>query len=238
MQSYVVSCSGPFQAKVTELAERLGVTASDLAISVMTLIQRDEIERFPDPGDAPDGDREVVVLRSGPRAGRSLRRKPRLQLRLRPGLAPAHIRRCLGLALAIHAGEEAVSVGGPAPTAQIMPEPPPAPPPPQPDPELRDRLSQLEGQLVRARDAEAELRAIINLLAFDLLPNGVRNQKDARYVLGLPPDGRLDRRHVKARFRQLSQVFHPDKTTGDTDRMGQILDASRFLENRLVLGIL
>ena len=234
MQSYVISCAGPFQAAVTELAQHLGVTASDLAISVMTLIPSEEIDRFADPGDAPDGDRETVVLRSGPRAGRTLRRKPRLQLRLRPGLAAPHIRRCLGLALAIHAGEESVSVGRQAPA----PETPPKPSAPQPNPELLAQVSELEKHLTRARDAEAELRAIINLLAFDLLPNGVRNQKEARYVLGLPPDGRLDRRHVKARFRQLSQVFHPDKTTGDTDRMGQILDASRFLENRLVLGIL
>ena len=234
MQSYVVSCAGPFQAAVTGLAQHLGVTASDLAISVMTLIPAEEIDRFTDPGDAPDGDRETVVLRSGPRAGRSLRRKPRLQLRLRAGLTAAHIRRCLGVALAIHAGEESLSVGRQAPSPQTVPEPPAS----QPDPELLTRIRELQGELTRARDAQAELRAIINLLAFDLLPNGVRNQKEARYVLGLPPDGRLDRRHIKARFRQLSQVFHPDKATGDTDRMGQILDASRFLENRLVLGIL
>ena len=234
MQSYVVSCAGPFQAAVTGLAQHLGVTASDLAISVMTLIPADEIDRFTDPGDAPDGDRETVVLRSGPRAGRSLRRKPRLQLRLRAGLTTPHIRRCLGLALAIHAGEESLRIGRQAPSPETAPEPAAS----QPDPELLARLGELQGELTRARDAQAELRAIINLLAFDLLPNGVRNQKEARYVLGLPPDGRLDRRHVKARFRQLSQVFHPDKATGDTDRMGQILDASRFLENRLVLGIL
>lgn len=234
MQSYVVSCAGPFQAKVTELAQSLGVTASDLAISVMTLIQAYEIDRFPDPGDAPDGDRETVVLRSGPRAGRTLRRKPRLQLRLRPGLSAAFVRRCLGLALAIHDGEESLSIGQQATPAETPPQPPAR----QPDTELLDRITALQGDLTRARDAEAELRAIINLLAFDLLPNGVRNAKEARYVLGLPPDGRLDRRHVKARFRQLSQVFHPDKTTGDKDRMGQLLDASRFLENRLVLGIL
>ena len=238
MQSYVISCASPFQATVTDLAQRLGVTASDLAISVMTLIQPSEIDRFPDPGDAPDGDRETVVLRSGPRAGRTLRRKPRLQLRLRPGLAAAHIRKCLGLAVAIHAGEESVSVGAQTPSPEPEPEPPPAPAPLQPDPELLAHLTELERQVTRARDVEAELRAIVDLLAFDPLPNGVRNAREARYILGLPPDGRLDRRHVKARFRQLSQVFHPDKTTGDTDRMGQLLDASRFLENRLVLGIL
>ena len=234
MQSYVISCSSPFQAAVTDTAQRLGVTASDLVISVMTLIPADEIDGYPDPGDAPDGDRDSVVLRSGPRAGRTLRRKPRLQLRLRPGLAAAHVRRALALALAIQTGKESLSVGRQA----VSPETQPQPAIRQPDTELQSRLATLEDQLIRARDVEAELRAIVDLLAFDPLPNGVRNAKEARYILGLPPEGRLDRQHVKARFRQLSQVFHPDKATGDTDRMGQLLDASRFLENRLLLGIL
>jgi len=44
---------------------------------------------------------------------------------------------------------------------------------------------------------------------------------------------RLNRRIVKARFRMLSQIYHPDKETGDTLRMTQLIDASRLMEGDL-----
>lgn len=100
MRSYVVPCSSGFRDAVAELARRRRTTVSGLAREAICL-GRDRADRIADPGDAERGDREEILLRRGPRQGRTMRRKPRLQLRLPDGLSSPAIRRLLALRLAV-----------------------------------------------------------------------------------------------------------------------------------------
>ena len=238
MKSYIVTCSSAFRDAVQSLAAKKGVTVSDLVTAVHVLNDHLGPQSVPDPGDAGPDDRDVIKLKSGPRSGRCLRRKPRLQLRLADGLSDSYIRRSLALLIALDAGERALAEPeGPEnpsietqPAASIKPE----------MPETPSTSAQSTGQstgdrteIDTAREHAEEMRALVSLMTFDPLPDGVNTVIDARYVLGLPPGMRLTRRIVKARFRMLSQIYHPDKETGDTVRMAQLIDASRLMEAHL-----
>lgn len=196
MKSYVVPCSSGFRDAVADLARRRRTTPSGLAREAICL-GRDRAERMADPGDAERGDREEVRLRRGPRQGRTMRRKPRLQLRLPDGLSPPSIRRLLALRLSI---------------------------------EDRDPIAALEEALVEARAEAADLRRDRTVLAFDLLPDGVATAPDALYVLGFPPSPRPGRATLKARFRALSLIYHPDRPGGDAARMAQLNEAMALLD--------
>ncbi len=63
---------------------------------------------------------------------------------------------------------------------------------------------------------------MVNVIAFSADGQGVSSTEQASYILGLPPGTRLDRDLIKSRFRQLSRVFHPDRPTGDTERMSPV----------------
>lgn len=233
MQSYVVFCSSPFRDAVQALAQRRSVTVSDLVLGITTIFQPSDIARFPDPGDAPPGDREEVQLKSGLRQGRLLKRKPRLQLRLRPGLSPAFIRQALALLLAIESGDLLLNLH---PRIASDPSLASSPAPPSPDPALSRELDDTRLSLADARTRAEEMRALVGLLAFDIPPGGITSTAEARYVLGFPPQAPLTRQQVKARFRLLSQIYHPDKPTGDNTRMTVLIDAARYLDTRLALG--
>ncbi|WP_366653947.1 J domain-containing protein [Fodinicurvata sp. EGI_FJ10296] len=222
MKSYIVTCSAGFRDAVLALAVRKAVTASDLVTAVLVLHEHLDPDSVPDPGDAGPDDRDVILLKSGPRAGRVLRRKPRLQLRLKDGLSDVYIRRALALLLALDAGERALSESDSTGSADNDDTTDP----------VRDR-ARGRSEIDDAREHAEEMRALVSLMTFDPLPDGVRTVSDARYVLGLPPGMRLNRRIVKARFRMLSQIYHPDKETGDTLRMTQLIDASRLMEGDL-----
>jgi len=104
-QSYTIPCSSIFRDAVLQLAERRGVNAADLARSVMLIVPEKAIEDYQDPGDSPKGDRETIVLKSGPAEGRPWRRKPRLQLRLPPGFSVITVRKALQMAIDFDAGD-------------------------------------------------------------------------------------------------------------------------------------
>lgn len=193
--SYTIPCPAAFRDAVEALAARRQVNVGDLARSVLLVVPATEVERFPDPGEPPAGEREVVILKTGPSAGRPWRRKPRLQVRMPPGHSVAFVRRALALALAIDRGELTVRVGDRLPAA------------PQPD--------DTEEELQR-------LRAIVNVLAFDPLPDGVRSRDDALHVLGFPPSAMPDHKTVRAKFRMLATIHHPDGPHGSHERMAQI----------------
>lgn len=225
MKSYVIPCASPFRDAILALAERRACTVSDLASSTLLLLKSEQFQEIDDPGDAPPGDREAVELRSGPRAGTILRRKPRLQLRLAKGLDAPTIRRALATALALDTGDWRIA---------LHPK----------DVRLVNQSDAVDAtEIARHREAARrwqqqaeELRAIIGLLAFETGGGAIHTVAEARYVLGFPPSASLSRETVKARFRLLSQIFHPDKPTGDNHRMGQLIEASRLLERRLAEG--
>jgi hypothetical protein len=205
--SYVVPCSSEFRDAITVLADTRGVNVADIARSVMLVVPTETIQACPDPGEPPAGDREAVVLKSGPSEGKPWRRKPRLQVRLPKGYAVADIRRALGLALAMDLGDVAVTLeDGRSPRA-------------------RDRLREARSDMDR-------LRGALTALAYSPIERGVETYADALYVLGFHPHARPSQDDIKARFRVLATIYHPDAMFGDTDRMSQLNDAIAFLRRR------
>ncbi|MEO5372926.1 MAG: J domain-containing protein [Alphaproteobacteria bacterium] len=203
-QSYTIPCSSALRDAIGALAERRGVNAGDLARSVMLVVPEAVVAAHPDPGEPGPRDRETVILKSGPSEGRPWRRKPRLQVRMSPGLSIPFIRRALGLALAMDRGDIPIRVGA---------EPPP-PPDPQTDLEAIERL-----------------RAIVEVLSFQPLEGGVKTRTEALHVLGYPPGAYPDDRAVRARYRMLATVHHPDSPFGNHDRMSQLNAAVALLRH-------
>ncbi|MGB0749959.1 MAG: J domain-containing protein [Magnetospiraceae bacterium] len=216
-RSFTVSCPSAFRDRVLDLAARRGVNAGDLARSILLVFPEAVIAEWPDPGEPGREDRETIVLQSGRQAGKPWRRKPRLQLRLSPGTPPGLIRRALALALTLAGGERKVNLEDP--TAKQPPPPPPTPPKPDP-------------QLEQMREDMDRLRALVSFLAFQPLTQGIRNRAEALHVLGFPPNARPDRTAIRARFRMLATVHHPDNDTGDHRRMSQLNAAMELLTER------
>ena len=216
MKSFVIPCSSGFRDAVRALADKRGVTATDLALGVLTFVDRKIIAEVDDPGEPAPDDREIVRLKSGPRKGRTLTRKPRLQLRLPGTLDHTHVRRSLALAIDLDSGRRMLTIAAPDTISPHAAE-----------------LGRQAEALRKAEQALADMRATLNIIAFDANGQSVSTTEQASYILGLPPGAPVSRELVKTRFRQLSRVFHPDLPTGDTARMSQIIEAVRFLESRL-----
>ncbi len=215
--SYVLPCSSVFRDAVLALAEQRQTQPGELVKAVLLMVERARIEAHDDPGEPETDDREVVTLQSGPQTGRSIRRKPRLQLRLPAGFAADFLRKTLALALDMV--DQSVLV------------------------ELRDgdtphpdtKLAALEHKIAKLDEEIETLREVLARIAFRPLGNGVQTEADARYVLGMTPREVVDAETVKQRFKLLANAFHPDRRWGDRVRMVQVLDARRLLEMRLKL---
>lgn len=234
--SYTVPCATAFRDAVEALARRKGVNAADIARSVMLVVPPQEIDRHPDPGGPAAEDRETVVLKTGAAAGRPWRRKPRLQVRMVPGISIPFIRKALDIALQVEAGARSIDLVDPAarrtrngqaaPPPPAQPEPDPAPPPPPPpkpepppppppDPALLEEIERL--------------KAVVSVLSFEPLPGGVTTRSEALYVLGFPPTVRPDKHTLRARFRMLATIYHPDGHFGSHERMAQVNAAMDLL---------
>lgn len=202
--SYTIPCSSAFRDAVIELAGRAKVNVADLARSVVLMAPAEAIAAFPDPGEPDAKDREIVILKSGSAKGRPWRRKPRLQVRMAPKCDVVTIRRALGLALAMDRGEKAVRFEGAGGTVAAS-------------------VEKEETDLIRETREELErLRAMISLLSFEPLPDGVTSREDALHILGFSPGSMPDYGAVKARFRMLATVHHPDGAFGSHNRMSQL----------------
>ena len=215
-KSYTVPCSSEFRDTVTGLARRRGVNVADLARSVVLLVPGAAIDAFPDPGGPAGDDRDSIVLKSGPAKGRPWRRKPRLQVRMAPGLKTRTIRWALGLALALYRGEVGVRLEESFDTVDAS----------------RDRRKGDEAQatLIReTRDDLERLRAMVSVLSFEPLAGGVKTRDDALHVLGLAPGSLPDQGTLRARFRMLATIHHPDGLHGSHKRMSQLNAAMELL---------
>ena len=204
-KAYSLACPSPFRDRVNRLALRRGVSVADLARAVLLLVPGSWLDRIADPGEPDAVDRETVSLKSGPASGRSLRRKPRLQLRLEPGHDKPRLRRALALALALDEGS------------------------------LSLRLEAGDGSRATPAEpskAETPLKHLIEQVAFQPLANGVTTREAALYVLGFPPAARPEVLELKSRFRALAQILHPDSPTGDHRRMSQLNQAIALLTKR------
>lgn len=226
--SYTIPCASTFRDAVEALAARRRVNVGDIARSALLVMPEAAIARYPDPGEPPAEDRETVILKSGPSQGRPWRRKPRLQVRMAPGYEVTFIRRALAMALAMDRGELELRIDDPrAIRAAAPPPPPPPPPPPAP-------LHAEHGRALEAVNEEIErLKAVVAVLSFEPLAAGVNTRSDALHVLGFPPGMRPDRRAVRARFRMLATIHHPDSHYGSHMRMSQLNQAMELLRDDL-----
>ncbi|MBX9635418.1 MAG: J domain-containing protein [Magnetospirillum sp.] len=216
--SYTIACASAFRDAVEALAARRRVNVGDIARSVLLVMPATLIADFPDPGDPASDDRETVILKSGPAQGRPWRRKPRLQVRMAPDYDVTFIRQALALALAMDRGDFVLRLEDP--NAKPVAPPPPPPPPPEPQ----------NNQAMEAATEEVErLKAIISVLAFEPLPHGISTRDEALHVLGFPPGVRPDKRTIRARFRMLATIHHPDSNYGSHNRMSQLNQAMEFL---------
>jgi len=216
-QSYTIPCASSFRADVGELAARRGGNVADLARSVVLVVSRSVVNAFPDPGGPAADDRETVILKSGKTKGQLLRRKPRLQVRLPPGQDIVTLRRALGLALALDKGDVAIRLSG----AGLELRQPPDPQTERAEKRAKTNLDEIE-----------RLRAIVSVLSFDPLAGGIRSRDDALHILGFAPGSHPDQKTLKARFRTLATIHHPDGELGNHDRMSQLNEAM----DRLRLG--
>ena len=197
--SYTITCSSSFRDRIDKLAARRQVNAGDLARSVLLMVPYETIVQHPDPGEPKLDDRETVIMKSGSAKGRIWRRKPRLQVRMSPGVDAKLIRRALAMALAMEQGELDIYL------ERVKPGKPPAP------------------EAARKAEAEVErLRTIISALCFDPLPDGIQTKEEALHVLGFAPGRIPDDRSMKARFRMLAAIHHPDSPHGSHQRMSQL----------------
>jgi hypothetical protein len=192
---------------VLALASKRGVNVADLARSVALMIPAETLAAFPDPGEPVMDDRETVIIKSGPSAGRPWQRKPRLQVRMAPGSDSAQLRRALGVALAMDQGEAAILLDAPDHGMRIATS----------DPEELDRL-----------------KAMVNTLAFEPLDDGIQCHADALHVLGFPPGSRPDERSLRSRFRMLATIHHPDGDYGCHHRMSQLNSAMDVLRDTVI----
>jgi hypothetical protein len=204
--SYTVPCASNFRDAIMQLAERRQSNVADLARSALLLLPEDVLRQIPDPGEPAAGDREQTVLKSGPSAGRPWRRKPRLQVRLPAGYAVPTVRRALNLLLFLSRNEREIDIHNPAQAKQ----------------------SQASEDSAMTEEIE-RLRTIVSVLSFNPLTGGVRSRMDALHVLGFAPSNRPNRDEIRARFRALAAVHHPDGNYGDHQRMSQLNAAMEIL---------
>jgi len=217
--SYTIPCPSAFRDAVETLAAGRRVNVGDIARSVLLVMPDAVIAGHPDPGEPAADDRETVILKSGPAQGRPWRRKPRLQVRMAPGYEIAFIRQALALALAMGSG--ALQVRLHVPAEERPPEPP------IPAPHHREAADRLDAIL----DEVERMKTVIAVLAFEPLAEGVTSRDQALHVLGFPPGSRPDRRAVRAKFRMLATIHHPDSHYGSHHRMSQLNQAMEFLRD-------
>ena len=244
-QSYTIPCASAFRDAVLALADRRQVNVGDIARSVMLVVPLETVNAYKDPGDPVAEDRETVILKSGPAKGRPWRRKPRLQLRMSPGHRIDTIRRALGLALSMAAGDIRVRVdradvlekeraalfeAAKLEVARLTA---------RPSKELivaKEEMAKTQAEAARSREqvlrAQQELDRLhkyVDALAFEPLREGVNNRDDALHVMGFAPDARPNWREVRSKYRVLASIHHPDSNFGDHKRMTQLNAAMEIL---------
>lgn len=224
-QSYTIPCPSRFRDQVLDLARRRDSNAGDVARSVIMVVPPEHLSAYPDPGEPAKGDREVVMVKSGPSKGRPWHRKPRLQVRMAAGFQVSVLRRALALALALDRGDISVALDGlegfEAGGEQWTPE--------QPDRRKASQPQEMAPETADDAEELARLGAMVSVLAFEPLPGGVKTRAEAMHVLGLPPGKTPDIGALRARFRMLAVIHHPDSGYGSHERMSQLNSAMDIL---------
>ena len=203
--SYTIPCASSFRDAISALAVSLRGNVADVARSILLTVPEEVIRTIPDPGGPTPGDREEILIKSGPSAGKLWQRKPRIQVRLRSGYDVSTVRRALNIALRLN--KESLELKLTDPNA-LSPES-------EPD-------QKLSGEVDR-------LKKVISVLAFDPLRGGVSTPDEALHVLGFAPKENPDTATIRARFRTLATIHHPDSHYGSHQRMSQLNAAMQLL---------
>jgi len=202
-QSYTVTCSRTFRDSVLELAKNKDVNAADLARSVAIMVPRAVIDSFPDPGEPDATDRETVILKSGKSKGRPWQRKPRLQIRMAAGYDVVYLRKALRVALELDKGTVHLHMEAPAHGL---------------NPEAIYKKADEE----QAEEMAQSLRNVVAALAFQPYPHGINSRIEALHIMGFPPGSNPAPAALRARFRTLASVLHPDSGYGSHAHMSQL----------------
>ena len=203
--SYTIPCASSFRDAINALAVSFRGNVADIARSILLTIPEEVIRTIPDPGGPPRGDREETLIKSGPSAGKLWQRKPRLQVRLRSGYDVSTVRRALNIALRINNSSLELKLTDP------------------------NVLSTESGTDQKLSGEMKRLKKIISILAFEPLQDGVSTPEEALHVLGFAPRENPDKATVRARFRTLATIHHPDSHYGNHQRMSQINTAMQLL---------
>lgn len=73
------------------------------------------------------------------------------------------------------------------------------------------------------------LKAVVSVLSFEPLPDGVTTRGEALYVLGFPPTAQPTSTPCGRASRMLATIYHPDGHFGSHERMAQINAAMDLL---------
>lgn len=219
--SYTVTCSSEFRDAVLALADRRKVNVADMTRSVVLVVPEEIISAFADPGEPGRDDRETITIKSGAAEGRLWRRKPRLQVRMSPGLDVTLVRKALGLALALERGDIRINVDSgkieeTVETVEVA------------EPQVEENAA---SETVSNDDELDRLRALVSVLSFDPLSQGITSREEAMHVLGLPPGPAPDSNTLRNRFRMLATIHHPDSPYGNHKRMSQLNAAMDHLKS-------
>ena len=236
------------------LADKRGVNVADLARAILLSFPRLIIEKNPDPGGPEPSDREVIILQSRPSQGKPWKRKPRLQVRLPAGYSPTTLRKALNIALRLDRGFLDALLLNPSspPTAKVMPHKS-TPAIQSLEKQLNQALEdqkQLKNLLKKERQdfnlERAHLQKIahnattyfeeitrlktmiVNLFA-PTLSSGIRSRDEALFILGFPPASMPSHTEIKAQFRILATIYHPDSGVGNNALMAQLNAAFGYL---------
>ena len=226
--SYTVTCSSAFQDAVLALADRQKVNVADITRSIIYVIPEDVIANFIDPGEPALEDRETVTIKSGVAAGRLWRRKPRLQVRMAPGLDVTLVRKALGLALALEQGKILINID--SNNVKFSPDVNNTVEAVLPADDVPEATAESEDALDENNEVE-RLRAFISVLSFDPLDQGITSREEAMHVLGFPPGPSPDTATLRNRFRMLATIHHPDSPYGNHNRMSQLNTAMDYLRS-------
>ena len=129
------------------------------------------------------------------------------------------VRRALNLALKLNQGDLTPKLEKARPDTGTLETRKPTGPrvSPQPSPALLEEVDRLQ--------------SIVSALMFEPLEEGVTTLADAQHVMGFAPSDRPDKATVRARFRKLAAIHHPDGNYGNHQRMSQLNAAMDLLSS-------
>jgi hypothetical protein len=227
--SYAVTCSSAFRDAVLALADRRKVNVADMTRSIVLVLPEEVISAYVDPGEPARDDRETVTIKSGAAAGRLWRRKPRLQVRMAPGLDVTLVRKALGLALALEQGDIRINIDNEK--VGVEPKIDDTIKIPTDVNEVTEVISVRNEDALGESDELERLRALVSVLSFDPLDQGITCREEAMHVLGFPPGPAPDTGTLRNRFRMLAAIHHPDSPYGNHKRMSQLNAAMDHLRS-------